>query len=567
MAKAKAKSSPSTLKQALLGSLLFSILAMAPVLTHFSTYKFGPNFGGFGSDSYGFLYSMWIYAQPADGVIRSDTRDLLTESPAGRPIAKHIQLGSGAAYLLAGVGVPPVAAYNFFTWLWFFLAYFFAFQVGKSLNFSNGVAHLAAFVVGLNPYQSLQAVDHIDLAMTWPILLNILLLVRLLLHNQIWAFPALIALTGLSVFSHPYYLIFLLFINALPLLWFTIRVTLRKEKATPAFIAVSAASAAVCGGAVVFWKSLFTGDGGGIADVGRDIQHLYVYSTKIWDFILPPHFSAPFAQFTTQFKTEQTMNTGSNFVENTLYPGLLVLFTFALVIGYALVYRKQAMTWIRSNPMLAFLGANLLLIPIIFSISPSFNVFGFDVPTPTVLVHKFLPQFRTMSRLGYVAAVALVFIFAFAVQMRFNKKPILWLLGFLFVIDLGYFHKNYYSDTSKVPEVYTYLRDSTPTKAVVFEIPFVWGYLTTYWQSYHRRANFAFFDTAAPNFAAMAAANQMNLDRLISFSREHKIDYLVVHSATELALPFTKFENNPDDTWLFFLFGRYSYVIPVASVR
>jgi hypothetical protein len=561
---AKAKKPESNLKQALIGSLLFSILAMAPVLPHFATYKFGPNFGGVGSDSYGFLYSMWIYAQPADGVLRTETTDLLTSFPTGRPIAKHIQLGSGAAYQLAGLGLPPVVAYNLITWLWFFLAYFMGFQILKTLRVSNGVAHLGALVIGLNPYQSLQAVDHIDLAMTWPLLLDIYLMLQLVLYRRIWAYPALVAMTGLLVFIHPYYLIFALFINVLPLFWFVIEMTLRKEKAKPVFIAAILLSIGVCGGATLFWRSLFSAQGG-LASVERNIRELYNYSTKFWDFALPPHFSAPFARFTSEFKTEHTMSTGSNFVENTLYPGLLVLLTLAAVIIWICARRKESLRWVKDNKALAFVLANLLFIPILFSVSPSFNVFGFDLYSPTILVHKFLPQFRTMSRFGYVAALAMIMVFALVINSRFNTRGILIALGAWFIIDLGYFHKNFYSDTGKVPEVYTFLRDSTPPKSVIFEVPFMWGYLTTYWQSYHRRPNYAMFDPGDPNFMNMVRTNELDLGGLLSFARANKIDYLIVHSQQPLQVPFQKFETDPDDRWLFFMFAKYSYVIPVAN--
>ena len=63
----------SVWKPAFIGAWLFATLAMWPTLPHFATYKFGPNISGVGSDSYGFLYSMWIGVQPADGMIRSET--------------------------------------------------------------------------------------------------------------------------------------------------------------------------------------------------------------------------------------------------------------------------------------------------------------------------------------------------------------------------------------------------------------------------------------------------------------------------------------------------------------
>jgi hypothetical protein len=95
----------------------------------------------------------------------------------------------------------------------------------------------------------------------------------------------------------------------------------------------------------------------------------------------------------------------------------------------------------------------------------------------------------------------------------------------------------------------------------------MWGYLTSYWQSHHHRRNLATFDPGDPSFLSFAATANMDFPALINFARANKVDYLILHSPKDLPLPFPKFENRPDDTWLFFLFAQYSYLIPVAAVR
>lgn len=558
-------------RHSLLGAFLFSLLAIAPVLFNFSTYKFGPNLSGVGSDSYGVLYSFWIQGQPADGVVRTEHRDLLSGFPNARPIIEHIQAGSALAEVLAKLGLPAVACYNLMIWAWFLGAYLVAYWIFTALNCGVGLSHLGAFLIALNPYQTLQSVDHADLAMTWPILLDIYLLIQLLVVGSTWALPLLILLTGLSVFSHPYYLISLALMNALPLLFFGISLARGRCKLTTAQWLGSSAAALGSALSVWWWKALFTSDGGGIQDLKRDLQDLYVYSTKFWDFVLPPHYSWLFERWTTEFKTEQTVSTGSNFVENTLYPGALILITLCVSGIWVLMHRKQSWTWLQRNRSVAALCAMLLVVPIALSISPTFDLLGFKILSPTYFLHQILPQFRTMSRFGYVASIAMVMICMLILQANLARlKPIKVRLIvsaiFLFtVLDVGYFHKNFYSDSSQVPKAYQYLRDAAPANTVVFEVPFLWGAITQYWQSYHRRPNFGHFSPGDPNFADMLSTRQMDLATLIKFAHRMGITHLVLHSDQDLQIPGLKFENQPDETWIFFLFAKFSYVLNVQD--
>ena len=239
------------------GAVLFSLFAMLPVLGDFSHRKFGPNLSGTGSDSYAALHLIWLYGQEPDGRLRSYDRDLLTGYPSGRPIVQPVQLGLLAQVNLGRLGVSPAFAYNVVTLFCFFAAYFVAFLIFTQLNFSVPLSHFLSFVVGLNPYQVLQAVDHTDLAFTWMLLLNIYFLIRLVIHRDPRWVPALIAITGLSIFGHPYFLVSLAILNAGPLLWIGWNVVSRKLKVSPAILGATLASLVAAAASVFIWKSMF----------------------------------------------------------------------------------------------------------------------------------------------------------------------------------------------------------------------------------------------------------------------------------------------------------------------
>jgi hypothetical protein len=565
----------SSTSKTLIAAFLFSLFAMAPVLSHFSTRKFGPNVSGVGSDSYSYIYRLWLNAQPVDGRIRTADRDLLSGFPEGRPIIPQLQIGSMISWELSKIGWPAEACYNLIIWLNFMIAFALLFRIGQELRLSDDVALLAAFMAASCPYQSLQSVDHIDLATTGAVLLNIYFLTRLFLRRDGRAVPWLILLTGLAVFAHPYYLICLALLNALPLLWAAGQVAHGRLVITKRGWWATTAAALIAAGSVAFWKSFFTTTQGHLEGLQRDISELYIYSTKLWDFLLPPHYSALFSHLTNATKMRVTAESGSNFVENTLYPGAVTLLAVAAVALIALFRPRRAGEWLRGNRGLALLLAALTALPILFSVSPTLDIFRFEVTTPTWFIYQVLPQFRTMSRFGYVTDVSLILIFALALESalrrwrprRTVRTAALTAITVFCVFDFGYVHQNFYTDSRLVPAVYPYLKEHTPPEATIFEVPMIWGYVTTYWQRVHQRRNFGLFEPGHPKFVDMIMTTKMDFAGLVNFCRANGIDYLLLHTNDPVDLPGLKFENQPDERWAFFLFAHYSYLVKIADLK
>jgi hypothetical protein len=389
-------------------------------------------------------------------------------------------------------------------------------------------------------------------------------------RRDVRAITGLVFLTGFSVFAHPYYLIELGLLNAFPFAHFAFsavkgRVSVRRADWIQ-FAVAGAGAAAV----VWIWKGLFESNGvGGLLE--RDLSNLYTYSTKIWDFILPPHYSLLFSGLTGAFKWTETLKSGSNLAENTLYPGVVVW----LALAAFLLMPKRILEAGRGAPGISLLLGVLLVVPVLFSVSPTFNVAGVEISTPTLFVHKLVPQFRTLSRLAYFTAIGMVLVFALVLEYALkhwftraaSRAAAVAVLIVLSTGDIGYFHTPFYSDASIVPRVYDYLKYSTPEDAVIFEVPVLWGYLPEYWQTYDRRFHYGLFDPSDPEFPVALRAQQLNIRDLLNFCREKKIDYLVIHSADKLQLPGPIFENDTDGRWMFFLYAKYSYVLKVADVQ
>lgn len=554
----------------ILWALIFSIVAMAPTLPHFSARKFGPNISGVGSDSYGTMQAIWLHSQPVDNVIRTTSRDLISGYPEGIPIAPITSMNNAMAFAFGKLGLSPAAAYNLTLFICFLLAFLITELLASTLGIAKPWTWLAAWTVAMSPYQVLQSVDHLDLAATWVLLLFIYYAYRLVILNQAQAAAGVLFAAGLSVWAHPYYFVMCLLLGAIlaPLsLWKFWHGQIKVKSRD--WVQIGSATLAA-GFFVLFWRYIFTSfsSEAGIQLGARSIQDLYTYSTKFWDFILPPHYSWLFSSLTNPIKYPQTAAAGTNLVENTLYPGLL---TALFALSFAIWFFVDKKRFKKEKVKIFFLFA-LIVVPVLFSISPTLDILGISVPTPTLLIHQVINEFRTMSRFGLVTDIGLTLLMAYGLNSFFTFKKFKSLsqnivavaLALFAILDFGYFHSDFYSDTADVPAVYQAFQNQSSDQSVLLEVPYIWGYVSWFWETYHHRRNYGVFIAETKNYQELMSAKRNSIDQWVFFARSHGITHLILHSQDPLQIPSAQeFKNDLKDTQIFFMFANYSYLIDV----
>jgi len=575
----KSKIAPSRLLSwnggLLVWSLAFALLAMAPTLGDFSHHKYGPNLNQTGSDSYGLLAHLWVYAQPADGVIRTETQDLISGYPEGRPVPKFNSITGWLAAIVSKLSGSPVLGYNLVIFLDFFLAFLLSYLL---FNFvlSHEIALLLAFTLALSPYQVLQSVDHLDLTATWVILFFLIAAYQVVVANKpVWIAGTLIAV-GISSFCHPYFTIMLAILTCFVGVFYLFSWWRGKTKISKHVLLGSGAAGGVAAGMVLWSKHLLTEGYAykGMSSLNRSISDLYVYSTKVWDFVLPPIYSSLFSDVTNPFKTEQTAQSGSNYVENTLYPGAIVLVLLAILLVFAVFNFADFRSRVRSQGRLAIFIASLIAVPILFSMSPSFDVLGVAVPTPSMAVFQVIDSFRTLSRFGYIADIGLIFLAGIMLNALFKymslrpqtTRLILAIAVVVSLLDFGILGRSFYSDTSAVPAVYKKFSEVSNEQSVVLELPFMWGYISYFWESYHHRRNFGLFDAGTKNFIELTSQRRSSLNDWIDFAKEHHITHIILHNPQRIQIPGAiEFVNDWHETDISFAFAKYSYLIDLQK--
>lgn len=254
-------------------------------------------------------------------------------------------------------------------------------------------------------------------------------------------------------------------------------------------LAVSAAGTGV-------WRFLRAAEGKGEFALGKPFEQLYAYSARVWDYFVPPAHHPLLGRFTSGFIEA---NIHESFVHvQTLYLGLTLV---------ALAGLGAWWLWRSRVPEHRFLGVFLPVVAVgafLFSMPPTVDLFGVQLPMPGLLLYRVLPMFRVYARFGVVLATATIVLAGFGMAWLLErvtaKKTVAVLLGGLVLFE--FLAVPEYVDLSQPPAVYQWLAEQDEVQAIV-EYPLSWppekegDHLSSWdlfeymlWQRVHRKAMF-----------------------------------------------------------------------------
>lgn len=202
---------------------------------------------------------------------------------------------------------------------------------------------------------------------------------------------------------------------------------------------------------------------------GRPLEQLYAYSARVWDYFLPPIQHPLLGGFTQGFIMSHIHD--SYWHEQTLYLGWTVL--GLATIGTWYLWRSRAKEH-------RFLGVFLPLMAIggfLFSMPPTVNVFGAQIPMPGFFLHYLFPVFRVYARFGVVVATATVVLAGFGIAWVLErvrwKKIVGVLIAGLILFEFINVPPAHFVDLSKPPQIYQWLSEQDEVQAIA-EYPLNW---------------------------------------------------------------------------------------------
>lgn len=144
----------------------------------------------------------------------------------------------------------------------------------------------------------------------------------------------------------------------------------------------------------------------------RDVSDLAWFGARIWEFFVPAADSVAFGDLTEDWLLQRQHL--SNYSETTLYVGWLTLLLALGYVAWAIVKRRQLTESARFT-VVAF--SALVVLAILFMPPHPISAGSVNIPTPSWLVWKLVPQFRVPTRWMPVLMLGLVVLAALALAL------------------------------------------------------------------------------------------------------------------------------------------------------
>ncbi len=564
---------------------VLAFIAMLPTSLHPTIYKWG-NIKG--SDSLMMSYAFWRDTEIDTRLPDGTPWNYLRAAPEGIKINTRVNIPQILALPVTKL-FTPVFSYNLFIFISFLLSGVFTHLLIYSLCKCRFSSLLGGFVFMFSPFHMIQSADHINLAQTWVFPAFLIIFIKFMRDKSYWSVTVLSLFINFSLFLHGYYGLFLIIVAISFILYMLIDKQLSLADKQTYLLALAFLAPLIIG--ILGWLS-DTGfvkieHGGSISMFSRPFKDLYTYGIRWYEFLLPPYHSLFFGEAVLNFLREN--HHGSNFAEMTLFLGYLPLIMAVWFFYYRMKNSRHISSSIQEqiptqtkkrkkkqikvaqqvviiDSKIVWLLSIITVIPFFLGVSPEISIFGIKIPTLTTLSHLVLPMLRTLSRFGILTIFAISCFASLGFYYIINRfsltqKRLITSICVLFIyVEFTNIHNSFYLDASQVPEVYEEVK-KIDKPITILELPFEWGYMPTFWQSYHQKKIFNYFVPSHPRFKEILRIQKIrNLMEILRICQKREIDYLIIHSQKPIKIG-KSFQNDLNDKVILPRYANYSTLI------
>jgi len=415
-----------------------------------AVWRMGSCLYGSKSDNFATLWGVWVLNHSGTGFT------YLVNFPLGKFIERNLLdfLTILPAVRLASIS-NEVFAFNFILFCSFILSSLFTYVLVFLLTKQAIPSIICGLAYMILPYHLAISQYHFTLARIEVFPLFLLTLVWFFRHPKWYNAGWILLAQFISFAVNPHYGLF----NFLVLIAFLfVRLFYHPGKgwSKPTLGRVgSSLSLAILGAATGLPRYLYYVSSQENAKVifGKPYEQLYFYSTRVWDYFLPPAQHPLLGKLTSGFIMSQIHD--SYVHEQTLYLGWVII--LLAVLG---AWRL----WCSHNYEHRFLGVFLPLVALggfLFSLPPTISLFGRQIPMPGFFLYYIFPEFRVYARFGVIVATALVVLAGFGIvwmleRLRAKRTATILIAGVILFEFLNV-PPAHFVDLRKVPPVYQWL--------------------------------------------------------------------------------------------------------------
>ncbi|KKM78947.1 hypothetical protein LCGC14_1354870 [marine sediment metagenome] len=269
----------------------------------------------------------------------------------------------------------------------------------------------------------------------------------------------------------------------------------------------------------------------------KNLGELYVYSARPWDYLLPSLDNPIFGKYSYKYIVDNIH--GSNPVEQTLYLGYIPL-TLALL---AIALRRKKKSGKGEDETTNFATGFFIFgafVALWFSVSPTLEIAGANIPMPSYFTYKIVPMFRVYARFGNVALLfiaALAGIGASFLFRRISKARYLYPVMLIIIILISMEFTNIppyrVSDVSAVPAAYDWL-SKQKGKFTIVDYPMYSNiegghYSYLFFQRVHKKNLVNGTDTGTESDKLRLQLLDIKDPRVARMLKFLKVKYIVVH--------------------------------------
>ncbi len=452
--------------------LLFTALTAIvtyPLILNFS----GSIYGGAG-DPFGTIWSFWWQKYSRTQSLSVYFTPLLG-APYGAPKSVQYLLQN---YVVQGLSYffDEVVIYNLLIFISFPLTAFFTYLLANYLVKNRLASIFAGIAFAFSPFNLAHSLAHLIYVQWVPLYIYSLLRMN---ERRTLLSAFLCALSYSLVFLFNFYFGFFMLILTFIFMVYAFsyshstekpaRIDLQSVKIWVSFFLLSFALTAP------FIYSTVRVSSKNATPMARSLGDLFVYSARLWEYIVPPVYNPVLGRFVQSFVNAHLH--GSNTIEQTLYLGAI-----PLALGFYAIFkiaRKNELANTDNN--LRFVFPFLIIAGIacvVLSLPPYIALGPLKIYFPSFFLYDIAPMFRVYARFGVIVMLSVAILasvgLAFLLGLLSGRKQKILVFSLVFIALALEFSNMPPFRTTKLasPPAYKWLagRDGDP---IVAEYPFV----------------------------------------------------------------------------------------------